>query len=203
MIRNIIFDMGNVLLDFNPRNVVDLFFENEEDKQLILKELFHGPEWIAGDYGTITNEERYNLVKARIPSRLHERFYHCVNEWFCTMIPIPGAREFLNSMKEKGYGIYVLSNACNGFYEYFPKFCPLDFFDGIVVSSDVHMLKPDFKIYEYIAAKYQLNPEECLFIDDREENVDAAVRFGMKGYKFKGVYRSAVLSELYKITTMK
>lgn len=199
MIKNIILDMGNVLLDFNPRKAVELFFDTEEDKQLIIKELFHGPEWGAGDYGTITNEERYDLVKERVPVNLHGRLQQCVREWFITMTPLPGADEFIHKIKEAGYSIYILSNACNGFYEYFPKFCPLDFFDGVVVSSDLHIVKPDPRIYEYIMQKYNLKPKECLFMDDREDNVAAAINAGMLGYVFPGAYQEEMFTELLQV----
>ena len=70
----------------------------------------------------------------------------------------------------------MLSNASDLFYEYFPNLLPLDFFDGIFVSSDYKMLKPDEKIYRTFLAKYGLNAGECLFIDDRKENVSGAER---------------------------
>ena len=83
-------------------------------------------------------------------------------------------------LKEKGYHTYVLSNACNRFYGYFPRFYDLNTFEGVVVSSDVKMIKPNPAIYEYILKAYNLNPEECLFIDDMEANIEAAERAGMK-----------------------
>ena len=67
----------------------------------------------------------------------------------------------------------------------FPKYFPLEAFDGVVVSSDVHMIKPDIRICQYLLEKYGLQPQECLFIDDREENVEGARTAGMEAVVFQ------------------
>ncbi len=188
MIKNIILDMGNVLLDYNPNVILDRVCENTDEKKVIFNELFQGPEWIMGDYGKITNSERFDRVKERLPAELHHKLKQCVEEWDICMVPIDGAQEFCRRVKAQGYSIYVLSNACSKFYEYFPKHYDLDFFDGIVVSSDVHIIKPDIEIYKYLLDKYSLNAEECLFIDDREENVNGARMAGMNAVKFDNNY---------------
>lgn len=189
MIKNIIFDMGNVLLNYDPEVCLDYFLDDEDDKTLIMKELFQGPEWIKGDLGYMTDEERYYKVKERVPKRLHDALKSCALEWTMCMKPLKGAREFCDCMKEKGYRLYVLSNASTSFYDYFPKeFAPLSYFEGIVVSCDIHKIKPDRAIYEYLLEKYDLNPTECFFIDDRAENVAGAKELGMDGMVFEGEY---------------
>lgn len=185
MIKNIILDMGNVLLDYNPWYILDCLFDTKEDKELILKELFEGPEWVLGDIGSITNIQRYDTVRKRVPKRLHDKLMACVERWDTYMIPIDGAKDFCKFLKENGYGIYILSNACSEFYNYFPRCFDLDFFDGIIVSSDIHIIKPDLRIYKYLLDKYKLNPKECLFIDDRQDNVEGALKCGMKAHVFK------------------
>lgn len=194
MIKNIILDMGNVLLRFDPEVSLNAFVEKDADKVLIRKELFEGPEWILGDYGTITNAQRYEPVSKRLPERLHAQLKECVDKWDMCMEPIEGAMDFCKYVKEKGYRVYVLSNACNGFYHYFPRFAPVSFFDGVMVSSDVHMIKPEPGIYEHFLKTYELTPEECLFIDDRQENVDGAGISGIHGFVFKGNF-DAIIKE--------
>lgn len=186
MIKNIILDMGNVLLSFNPEIPLNAFVKTEADRAIIRRELFEGPEWILGDYGTITNEQRYEPVSKRVPERLHPELKKCVEEWDICMKPIPGAREFCEYAKSAGYRIYVLSNACNGFYHYFPRFKEISYFDGVMVSSDVHMIKPEPQIYEHFLKTYDLTGEECLFIDDRPENVKGAQNAGLCGFVFTG-----------------
>ena len=188
MIKNIVLDMGNVLLDFRPEFVLDAFCSSDEEKDVIRKELFGGPEWKMGDRGDIKDNERYGLVKQRVPEKYHKALKDCADRWAICMDPIEGAREFCETLKEKGYKVYVLSNASDLFYVYFPKFLPLDFFDGVFVSSDYLMLKPDIAIYKKFLNEYGLKAEECLFIDDREANVKGAEIAGMNTFCFKGDY---------------
>ena len=189
-IKNIILDMGNVLLSYEPRIPLDLFVKSEEAKEIIRKELFEGPEWIEKDLGNITDMEMYEIVKARIPEKYHGELLKCVQDWDVCMEPIEGAKEFCDKAREKGYKLYVLSNASERFYKYFSRLVSLDYFDGSVVSCDVHMIKPDPGIYKYLLEKYGLNPGECLFIDDREENIAGAIALGMQGYLFKNNYQA-------------
>lgn len=185
MIRNIVFDMGNVLLDYNPQVPLDAFCRTEEEKNVIRRELFEGPEWIQGDLGNITEDGKYESVRKRVPKHMHPALKRCVYEWDICMKPVPGAREFCEYVKQKGYGLYVLSNASDTFYNYFPRFAPLDFFDGIVVSADIHVIKPDIRIYRYLLDTYSLTPEECLFLDDREDNAAGAKQAGMSAEVFR------------------
>ena len=187
-IKNIIFDMGRVLLQFDPQVSLDTYCKSQEDKELLYKELFEGPEWIMGDEGIITNGQRYDLVKERVPERLHRVLKLIVENWVMCMEPVEGALNFYKLVKEKGYQTFVLSNACNRFYGYFPRFYDLDSFQGVVVSSDVKMIKPNPAIYEYILKTYDLKPEECLFIDDVKANVEAAKAAGIKGFVFQNNY---------------
>ena len=113
------------------------------------------------------------------------------------MEPVAGAREFCEEAKSRGKRLFVLSNADQNFYEYFPRFAPFDFFDGIVVSSDLHLIKPDRRIYRHLLDAYQLRPGECLFIDDRQENVDAARQEGMLAEVFTGDF-DAIRARLYE-----
>ncbi len=184
--------MGNVLLDFNPDAVLDEFCSSEEEKDVIRKELFEGPEWMMGDRGDIKDCERFDLVKVRVPEKFHEALRRCADEWDVCMKPLPGAREFCETVKERGFGIYVLSNASDLFYKYFPNLLPVDFFNGVFVSSDYKMLKPDEEIFMTFLAKYGLNAGECLFIDDRKENVSGAENAGLNGWVFDGDFEKII-----------
>ena len=186
MIKNIITDMGNVLLRFDPEVSLNEFCSTEESKNIIRKELFNGPEWIEGDLGIIKNGDRYEKVRYRVPEKYRSELKECVAHWDICMTPIEGAKEFFANMKAAGYAIYVLSNACSKFYEYFPRYYDLAFFDGIVVSSDIHIIKPDERIYKYLLDKYRLTASECLFIDDVQKNVDGAEAVGINGFLFRG-----------------
>lgn len=198
MIQNIVLDMGNVLLYYDPEVPLDFFCESEASKNVIRKELFEGPEWAMGDRGDISDRDRYDLVKVRVPGKYHEELKRCVDGWDICMTVVPGAREFCKKMRKAGKKLYVLSNASDRFYDYFTRFLPLDYFDGVVVSADVRIVKPDPGIYQHLLDTYTLNPEECLFIDDREDNVEGARQVGMQVIQFRddfGVIEELVASE--------
>lgn len=189
MIKNVVFDMGNVLLSFDPYMILNEVCETEEEKEMIFWNLFESEEWIMGDRGDITNEERYDLVKKRLPAELHTKLKEIIAHWDMFMEPVVGAKEFMKQCKNQGMKVYVLSNACNKFFEYFPKHYDMDSFDGIIVSSKVRLIKPDVRIYELLCSTYGLKPQECLFIDDRLENVEAARRVGLHAVVFEGNYQ--------------
>jgi len=185
MIKNIILDMGNVLLKYDPEVSLDLYCSSGEEKDIIRKELFEGPEWVMGDMGTIRDCERYDLVKKRVPQKHWEALKKCCDGWDICMEPVEGAREFCEYAKAQDFRVFVLSNASDLFYKYFKRFMPLDFFDGVIVSCDIHKIKPDKEIYEYVLESYGLNAGECLFVDDRPENVIGAQTVGMRAYEFR------------------
>jgi putative hydrolase of the HAD superfamily len=195
MIKNIVLDMGNVLFDYNPDVILNMFCSSDEEKEIIRKELFDGPEWLMGDKGDIKDRDRFDLVKVRVPEKYHEALRNCAFKWDLCMKPLPGAADFCKTVKEHGYKIYVLSNASDLFYEYFPRLLPLDFFDGVFVSSDYLMLKPDEKIYRTFLSKYGLKADECLFIDDRKENIEGSKIVGFNGYVFDGDFEK-ILEQL-------
>lgn len=190
MLKNIVLDMGNVLLDFDPEVSLARFCKSGEARDVIRRELFRGPEWKAGDRGLITNAQRYIGVSRRVDKRYHEELRQCVDHWDMCMVPLPGAREFLEKCRARGFGLYVLSNACSLFYSYFPRSFDLSAFDGVVVSSDLHILKPEPGIYLRLLERYGLVPGECLFIDDLAENVAGAEAVGMQGVVFSGDFES-------------
>ena len=153
---------------------------------MIRRELFEGPEWVQGDLGHITDEQRFDGVSRRVPQKLHTELRQCVEQWHMCMEPVHGAKEFCAYAKEQGYRLYVLSNASSSFYQYFPRFAPFEYFDGLVVSCDIHIVKPDIRIYRYLLETYGLAPEECFFIDDMAANVEGARKAGISGAVFGG-----------------
>ncbi len=192
MIRNIVLDMGNVLLDYDPAVPLKKFLETEEDRKIIYRELFTGPEWTLGDLGNITVEGKFASISRRIPERLYEGLRKCLEGWHTFMPRVEGALPFLQRAKKEGYRLYVLSNASDEFYIYFPKSYDVNLFEGIVVSADLHVIKPDERIYRYLLEHYGLNPGETLFIDDRLENVEGARKVGIQAEVFQNNFEQIV-----------
>lgn len=184
MIKNIVFDMGNVLIRFEPQEIMSNFVIREEDWELLHTQIFRCPEWGMTDAGTITDEGMEERVLSRLPERLHETASLILEQWHEHMPLIPDTEELVKQLKEQGYGIYLLSNASKRFHLYAKRIPALQYFDGVMVSADVRMVKPNPEIYQKLFAEFSLNPAECYFIDDRADNITGAAACGMAGYRF-------------------
>lgn len=188
MIKNVILDMGNVLLNYDVERTLSEHCPNDEARDIIRRELFESEDWLEGDRGNLSDDELIANASVRIPEQYHVAARACALGWSDLLTPVDGADEFIESVKNSGRRVFVLSNASTRFYEYFPRFYDMSRFDGIVVSCDVHIIKPDSGIYEHILNKFNLDPAECLFIDDRKENADGARRVGINAVEFKNNY---------------
>ncbi len=197
MIKNVILDMGNVLLSYEPESYAGIL-SSKKAAPFILKELYLGEDWPKQDLGLVGKEELYELVKPRVPEEYHEDLRKNVYGWSDLMRPIPGAADFLKEMKAEGYRLFVLSNAGVDFHEYFPRHYDVSLFDGLVVSCDLHITKPDRRIYESLLESYGLKAEECIFADDLPRNVAGAETLGIHGFLFRGDYRE-LLEEIDRI----
>ncbi len=186
MIRNIIFDMGNVLRDFAPMRGILPYVDSDEDAQIIFREMFGHEEWRALDRGTVTYEEAVKECRKRIPERLHKPLDEIVAHWHEYMPEDERMLPIVRALKENGYRLFLLSNASVRFSDYRDSFKALQYFDGDVVSAFYQTVKPEEKIYRILFDKYKLNPAECFFIDDNSDNVAAGRRLGMEGHVFTG-----------------
>ncbi len=187
MIKNLIFDMGNVLIDFVPAHFMDrVGVTDKQDREILLKELFQSEEWILADAGEIKAAQAYEICSKRIPERLHDVARKLALKWFEPLVPIPGMEDFVRKNKAEGYGIYLLSNAPDTAHLYVGNVPAIECFDGIVISSDIKLEKPYPEIFRYVCERYGLKAEECLFIDDIKANIDGAEAAGMKGFHFTG-----------------
>ncbi len=187
MIRNTVFDMGQVILTFDPKHFMDREQINDpEDRKLILNELFLSVEWAQMDAGTLTEETAEPLILERFPERLKETVRKLLYNWAYPRETIPGMEDIVKALKEAGYGIYLLSNASKAQHQYWPLVPVSEYFDGKLISCDVKVVKPCHRIYELFTEKFDLNPEECIFIDDATANVAAAIACGWQGIVFHG-----------------
>ena len=185
MIKNIVFDVGNVLVSFNPLQYLESFKLDEDVKDDIMEAIFKSKEWIELDRGTLTEDEAVEMFCSS--RKEHSEAIKAIMEnWMSMLTPMEESISILKELKTKEYRIYILSNYHEKSFKYINE--NNEFFrlvDGKVVSSEVKLLKPEKEIYEELLSKYSLKPEECLFIDDTLVNVQAAREIGIKGVWFK------------------
>lgn len=187
MIRNIVFDMGNVLIHWKPERFLEREGVPEADRPLILKEVFSSVEWIQLDRGSISPEEGIAAMCRRLPERLHALVRELTMGWWRrSLLPVEGMADLVRELKALGYGIYLLSNAKVDLPLFFPMIPGSECFDGRVVSADWKLLKPQPEIYETLFREYGLKREECFFIDDLNINIEGARFVGMDGVIFDG-----------------
>lgn len=180
MIKNIVFDLGNVLLSFVPSEY--LIKKNYPDniRNTILRDIFQSTEWKMLDNGDITVPEAIESIAAK-SSLKREEIALVFNFRRDIMFPLDDNAKLLPELRKQGYKLYYLSNfPPDVFQEIKNDFYFFRHFDGGIISAEVRLSKPDIRFYEYLIGKYSLNPSESLFIDDVEENVRAAEKAGMK-----------------------
>ena len=185
---NIVFDMGQVLMNFAPAQFVARLGFTGEDAEALLQEVFKGWEWVAFDRGDLTGQDVVDSACSRLPERLHPAARELVFHWWNEIIPMPGARELVRELHDKGYPLYVLSNASQDFHTYFDLIPGSEFLprERRFLSSDYRLLKPEHEMYQRFLEKYGLDPAACVFIDDNPSNVEAARRLGFQAIVHRG-----------------
>ncbi|GAA0684951.1 MULTISPECIES: HAD family hydrolase [Clostridium] len=183
MIKNIVFDIGNVLLNFKPVEYLRTKMEEENIKS-VKEAVFDSPEWPMLDEGTITEKEAIRVISER-NAEIKDLVELAFDNWYDMLTPIENSVKLLKELKAKGYNLYYLSNFQELAYDYIIKeYEFFGLFDGGVASFAEKLMKPDKDIYEKLMERYDLKPEECLFMDDTALNIDGAENVGMKGIVF-------------------
>lgn len=186
MIKNIVFDMGMVLIDFAPIKVCQKFTGNAQDAAAVANALFDSQEWFLVDMGAITEDALLSAAQKRLDTEAQkEAASQCLRHWHdYALTPKSGMAQVVKMVKDKGCGVYLLSNTSTRVHAFKHIIPGIELFDGTVISVEEKCGKPDREIYERLFKKYALIPEECFFIDDVQANIDGAKSCGMAGYCF-------------------
>lgn len=187
MVKNIVFDIGNVLAGFVWEDFYHSFGYSEEIFKKLADATVRSPFWNEMDRGKLSDEELLEGFIKNDPSiekEIREVFENVerIIKRFDYAVP------WIKELKKKGYHIYVISNFSKKAHEECTK--ALDFMeeiDGGILSYQVKLIKPSPEIYQLLCRKYHLNAEECVFIDDLPRNVEAARKEGMKGLVFESL----------------
>ncbi|MBQ6299376.1 MAG: HAD family phosphatase [Bacteroidales bacterium] len=184
MIKNIIFDFGAVLVDWNPHYVYDPYFGDRQKADWFIENICTAA-WNKELDGGKPFSQGVAELSAQYPEWAKEiALYH--RDWKKMMGgPIPGMYELVADLKKAGYGIYGLTNwASETFYTIVDDYPVFGLLDGMVVSGDVRLLKPDAAIFRCLLDKYGLKADESIFIDDNAENVEGAAAAGVEAHRF-------------------
>ena len=186
MIKSILFDMGQVLIRFDQKYFIKRLGIEDVDLDLLLREVYRSVEWVQMDRGTLREEDAFRSISKRLPERLHDAAWKLICMWDRPILEVAGMYELVEELKGLGYGIYLLSNASVRQHDYWPRIPASRFFDGKLISADVHVIKPQPEIYRLCLEKFGLQAEECFFIDDAPANIEGALCCGIAGAVFHG-----------------
>jgi len=187
MIKNIIFDIGNTLLAFDELAYLGKKFKDPEIIKTLQATIFWSEEWRLLDKNVLSEEAVITIFGERQPN-LKKEIREVVGDWFNSLAPMEASIQLLKTLREKAYRIYFLSNFYEKAFKYMlVKYPFLEGADGYLISYQVKLIKPEKEIYEALLAKFNLKAEECLFLDDLEENLEAGRKLGIKGINIKNL----------------
>lgn len=184
MIKNIIFDMGGVLIRFDTHYFISRFNVGPEDEKLLMREVFRSVEWVKMDRGTLNDDEAAVIICKRLPEHLHDIARKLISMWDRPIIVVEGMEELIHELHDNGYKIYLLSNASSRQPDYWCKVPCSKYFEDTLVSYSYKLIKPQPEIYEATFKQFNILPEESLFIDDSPLNIEGAENAGLKGFVF-------------------
>lgn len=185
MIKNIVFDVGMVLVDFKWRQVMADVGCTPEEIETIGGVMVNSPFWNELDRGVMDEEDVIAQMTAKLPG-LEEKAWAFWNNVHLTIEAFPYAKDWVKGLREDGYHTYLLTNYPRSLYQNTAEkyFTFLPYIDDVLVSSHEKMIKPDKEIYERLLEKFDLKAEETVFIDDRLDNVKGAQSVGITGIHF-------------------
>lgn len=184
MIKNLIYDFGRVLVTYDFEHISSFGFASEEDLQSFVT-IVSDPAFVRRcDLELIPFEDLIREMQHTYPQwkEQWQLFYDRYLEFVTG--EMPGMYAYMTELKARGYKLYGLSNWCSTIYRVMKEYKIFNLLDGFVVSSDYQVVKPDPAIYRVLLDKYDLKAEECVFADDRADNVEAAQQVGMQAIVF-------------------
>ena len=185
MIKNIVFDVGMVLVDFKWRQVMADVGCTPEEIEVIAAVMVNGPMWNELDRGVMEEEDVIAGMVAMLPG-LEDKAWAFWRNIHLTIEAFPYAKDWVKGLQEEGYHTYLLTNYPRSLYKNTAEQCFtfLPYIDDVLVSSHEKMTKPDKEIYERLLEKFDLKAEETVFIDDRLANIEGAESVGITGIHF-------------------
>lgn len=180
MIKNLVFDFGNVLIEWNPAKILATFVE--EDRKRIKAAIFDSGFWAQTDTGQLTLEVAIQAAQTLLDSSYSATVEAIFTHWYETVDVYHQLQEKIFEWAQLGYGIYILSTTSEIFYavENAGLLPMTKVLTGKILSYEVGCAKPDKSIYQKLLGQYALQANQCVFIDDLQINLDAAKSLGFE-----------------------
>ncbi|HHK7231183.1 TPA: HAD family hydrolase, partial [Streptococcus pneumoniae] len=177
----------NVLIEWNKEKILSKICKNDLEYNLFNKFVFQSNLWIDLDNGKISLEFLENQLIDEMGHQYQDQIHELVWNWFNYVDLYDEVYELIKQLKKKNFQIYVLSNTSSIFHILLDSVLSKvsSVLDGYVISCEVKMMKPQKEIYLSLVNKYQLDIKDCIFLDDLEENVEAARTLGIKAFQIK------------------
>ena len=182
--KNLVFDMGNVLIEWNSEKILQAITDDRKLHNLLRKEVFETGLWVQTDEGVKTREEMIEIVTTKIGEEYRNELTQLSRYWYKYVDVYTEVQDRIIELSKNGYNIYILSNTAYTFYDlvkegYLPA---ASIAKGIVLSCEEKVLKPNEKIYNILLERYNLDPHDTMFFDDLSENIWGAARCGINGF---------------------
>lgn len=183
----IIFDLGRVVVSWDPVGIVRSV-RGEQGAEQLAERLFNHPDWLEVDRGTLSLHTMARQAEHRTGLSSAENLA-ILQAVPASLVPDPAMLSLIESLHGAGHTLYALSNMGHASIDWLEQHQPFwRFFSGKVVSARVRMMKPEPDIYRYLLVSFDLQAEQCLFIDDSPANVTAAQALGIGGLVFTDAY---------------
>ena len=183
-IKNIIFDIGNVVIHWEPVAVVKDFFPERNDSAQLSAQLFSSQHWIDLNEGKITQDALLSIYEIEL--NMNRRvLFNLMSKLEDSLVLIDKMETLLFDLSAEGYNLFALTNNTIQLMRFLKeRYSFWHLFKETVVSAEIGMRKPDPAIFKYLLEKHTLNPNETVFIDDHEPNTKIAEGLGMKSVNF-------------------
>ncbi len=184
-VRNVIFDFGGVLVNWQPEAIISGFYAEPALRDAIRRHAFQHDDWLEMDRGTLDEPTVIRRFAARM-ARPEAEMVALFDDVRASLTPIEPTVALLTELHEKGYRLYGLSNMSASIFAYLKSLHSFfDLFHGIVVSAFVKSVKPEPAIYEHLRSRFALDFGESVFIDDLARNVESARALGLPAIRFE------------------
>ena len=185
MVRNVIFDLGGVVLDWNPDRIVSRFQPVPEMRASLKAALFGHADWRLFDRGTLSESELIDRLSVRVGGT-RQAMTAILDGIRDSLVEKPDTVQLIRNLQERGTPLYCLSNMPASVYAHLRQRHNFwDAFSGIVISGEVQMMKPEPEVFRHLLAAFNLRAEESVFIDDLPANIESARQLGLRAICFK------------------